>query len=147
MVARKSCLIHNNWDVSLILPAFVFSNIPYGGLVEFQYFVNGLNVTGSDILPYQLTGLFLKGAINGNAPGIGLYRNIIHRRECAVIIDERPQEGIRGNDLVEHLDFFVFLEKRLAPFRIAEVLDQGIDILIVKVPFNQRQVCWSLLLL
>jgi hypothetical protein len=57
--------------------------------------------------------------------------HIIHRRERAALFDEGPQEGIGGDDLVEHLDFLVFLEKRLAPFRISKVLDQGIDILIV----------------
>jgi hypothetical protein len=36
-----------------------------------------------------------------------------------------------------NLDFFVFLEKRLAPFRIAEVLDQGLNIIIVKFRLNQ----------
>ena len=62
------------------------------------------------------------------------------RRKRRVIVDERPQEGIRRDDLVEHLDLFVFLEELLAPLLVAEVLDQVVHVLVVEVPGDQREI-------
>ena len=42
-------------------------------------------------------------------------------------------EGIRGDDLVEHLDFLVLLEELFAAVLVPEVLDQVVDVLIIEV--------------
>ena len=43
-----------------------------------------------------------------------------------------PQERVGRDDLVEHLDFFVFLEELLAPILVAEVLDQVVHVLVIE---------------
>src|SRR3989338_310769 len=43
-----------------------------------------------------------------------------------------------------HLDFLVHLEKLLAPFLVAEVLDQVVHVLVVEFACHQRQIRWGL---
>ena len=60
------------------------------------------------------------------------------------MIDEGPQEGVRRDDLIEHLYLLVLLEELLPPRRITEVLDQGVDVLVVEVPLDEPEVGRSL---
>jgi hypothetical protein len=50
------------------------------------------------------------------------------------------RKAIRRDDLVEHLDLLVFLEERLAPLGVAEVLDEVVDVPIVKVVLDQARI-------
>ena len=71
---------------------------------------------------------------------VGFSHHVVDGTQHRVILDERPQEGIRRDDLVEHLDLFVFLEKLLPPLGIAEMLDELIHILVVEVVFDESKV-------
>ena len=97
-------------------------------------------------MSHQFVGLLLKRTIHSYTFSISFTHHIIDGREGAVIIDKGPQKSIGRDDLVEHLDLFVLLEKRLAPFRIPEVFDQGVNIPVVEVALDEVQICRRLLL-
>ena len=74
-----------------------------------------LQLVDADMLLHQLVGLLLKCLIDIDLFRVGVANNGVDRGEGRVSLDERPQKRIGRDDLVEHLDFFVLLEKLLAP--------------------------------
>ncbi len=61
-------------------------------------------------------------------------------------VDIRTHEWIGRDDLVEHLDFLEFFEELLAAIFIAKVLDQAVDVLVVKAVRDQTEIRRRLLL-
>jgi hypothetical protein len=104
------------------------------------------DAVGIHMFPDQRIGLLLKILIDVHLARVSLSHDGIHRRQAAVVIDKRSQELVRRDDLVEHLDLLVFLEKLLAPGGIAEVLDKVVDVLVVEVLLDERQILRRFLL-
>ena len=92
------------------------------------------------MLLHQLVSLLLECLVDIDLLCVGIAYHGVDRGKGSVVADERPQEGIRRDDLVEHLDFLVLLEQLLAPVFIAEVLDQIIHVLVVEFSRHQRQI-------
>ena len=80
-----------------------------------------LDIARSNVLLHQLVGLFLQGAICIHPLLVCFADYVVDGRECGIVVDKRTQEGIRRDNLVEYLNLFVFLDKLLAPFLVAEV--------------------------
>ncbi len=111
-----------------------------GGAIELHEFVALLDDRGADVLLHQLVGLPLERLVDVHLLCVGLSDHGVDRRQGRVVVDERPQERVRRDDLVEHLDFLVLLEELLAPLLVAEVLDQVVHVLVVEVLRDERQI-------
>ena len=95
---------------------------------------------------HKLIRLPLERPIDVNLFRVGLADHVVDRGERGIVVDERAEEGIRRDDLVEHLDFLELLEEFLASLLVAEVLDQVVHVLVVEVPPDQSEVRWRFLL-
>lgn len=91
----------------------------------------------------ESVGLLLEIPVNLHGLCVGLSDNIVDGAQSCVVGNERPEECIRRDDFVEHLDLLVLLEEFLPPLGVAEVLDERVHVLVVEVALDETEAPWT----